>query len=96
MIRPFSLVCMVMAAGSGLYLYQAKHASQMLDREIDRTLKATDQARQRIGLLQAEYQLLNDQGRLQDLAGKYLTLKTTAPTQFTNFADLERRLPAVG
>jgi hypothetical protein len=54
-------------------------------------------ARSRAGVLQAEYALLNDPSRLSDLAGEHLaSLKTTAPTQFTSWADFEKRLPPVG
>jgi len=97
MIRPFTCVCMLLAGGAGLYLYQTKHQSQMLDREIAHTMKLTDVARSRAGVLQAEYALLNDPSRLSDLAGEHLaSLKTTAPTQFTSWADFEKRLPPVG
>ncbi|MCW3475887.1 cell division protein FtsL, partial [Limobrevibacterium gyesilva] len=97
MIRPFTCVCLVLAAGSGLYLYQTKHRAQMLDREIARTMRAVDTARQRSGLLRAEYALLNDPSRLAELSEQLLpTLKTTTPGQFSTWADLERRLPAVG
>jgi len=97
MIRPFTCVCMLLAGGSGLYLYQTKHQSQMLDREIAHTMKLTDVARARAGVLQAEYALLNDPSRLSELASQHLaSLKTTAPTQFTNWAEFEKRLPSVG
>jgi hypothetical protein len=97
MIRPFTCVCMLLAGGSGLYLYQTKHQSQMLDREIAHTMKLAEVARARSGVLQAEYALLNDPSRLSELAGQHLaSLKTTAPTQFTTWADFEKRLPAVG
>ena len=42
MIRPFTIICMVLAGASGLYLYQTKHRAQMLDREIQRTVRQTD------------------------------------------------------
>jgi hypothetical protein len=97
MIRPFTCVCMLLAGGSGLYLYQTKHQSQMLDREIAHTMRQTEVARARAGVLQAEYALLNDPSRLSGLAGEHLaSLKTTAPTQFTTWADFEKRLPPVG
>ena len=97
MIRPFSCICLLMAAGSGLYLYQSKHQAQMLDREIVKTMKMSDVARQRSGLLRAEYALLNDPARLADLSHSLLpSLQETAPGQFSTFADLDRRLPAVG
>ena len=93
MIRPFTCVCMVLAAGSGLYLYQTKHRAQLLDREILRTLKQTDTVRERIGVLRAEWALLNEPERLAELARQHLGLQTMAPTQFTTLADLGSRLP---
>ena len=97
MIRPFTCLCMLLAGGAGLYLYQAKHTSQLLDREITRTVRQAEAARERAGVLQAEYALLKDPTRLADLAGQHLPeLKNTAPTQFTNWAEFEKRLPPVG
>ena len=97
MIRPFTCLCLVLAAGSGLFLYQTKHRAQMLDRDIAKTMKTTDMTRARAGLLRAEYQLLNDPGRLSELAGSLMpTLKNTEPRQFTTVAELNRRLPPIG
>jgi hypothetical protein len=96
-IRPFTCICMLLAAGSGLYLYQSKHHALMLDRDINKVLNSVDAARQRTGLLRAEYALLNDPSRLSDLATQLLPgLQTTAPGQFTTMADLDKRLPPVG
>ena len=97
MIRPLTFVCLLLAAGSGLYVYQTKHQAQMLDREIARTMKAADATRQRAGLMRAEYALLNDTARLAELSGQFLPdLKTTAPGQFASWTEFERRLPAIG
>jgi hypothetical protein len=95
MIRPFTCVCMVLAGASGLYLYQAKHRVQLLDREITSTIHATETARERIGVLRAEWTLQNDPERLAQLADRFLTLKTVAPGQFTTMAELDKRLPPV-
>jgi hypothetical protein len=96
-IRPFTCICMLLAAGSGLYLYQSKHHALMLDRDINKVLNSVDAARQRTGLLRAEYALLNDPSRLADLSTQLLPgLQTTAPSQFTTMADLDKRLPPVG
>jgi hypothetical protein len=94
MIRPFTCICMLLAAGSGLYLYQTKHRAQMLDRTIAQTLRQIDQTKDRIGVLKGEWALLNEPERLQDLAQQHLALKTLAPTQFAALADLGNRLPA--
>ncbi|MBV8914667.1 MAG: hypothetical protein JOZ05_16705 [Acetobacteraceae bacterium] len=94
MIRPFTLVCMLMAGGAGLYLYQSKHRAQMLDREIAKTIEQTRQTRERIGMLKAEWALLNEPDRLSELAKAHLGLRPLDPKQFVALADLAGRLPA--
>ncbi len=97
MIRPLTCITLVMAACSGLYLYQTKARTLTVDYEIARTLKTADVSWQRANVLKAEYALLNDPSRLQDLASQHLpTLQTTAPGQFSTLADLDKRLPPVG
>jgi hypothetical protein len=95
MIRPLTALTMLMAGGSGLYLYQAKHRAQMLDREITTTMHAAEQARERAGVLRGEWALLNDPERLTAFADRFLPLKTVQPGQFTSLAELDRHLPAV-
>ena len=97
MIRPFTCLCLLLAAGSGLYLYQEKHQAQLADQEIARIIKATDAVRARTGVLRAEYALLNDPERLAGLAQAHLvSLRSTDPKQFATLAELDRRLPPVG
>jgi len=95
MIRPVTCVCFLMACGSGLYLYQSKHRVQVLDREIESTVRATDALREQIRMLHAEWTLMNDPQRLQLLADQFLNLKTVTPGQFTSLAELNNRLPAI-
>lgn len=96
MIRPFTCLAMLMAAGSGLYLYQAKHQGVMLDQQIDEITTATKHLREHIAVLRAEYALLSDPTRLQQLAGADLPrLVPLAPGQFTTLAQLDSRLPPV-
>jgi len=95
MIRPFTCVCFLAACGSGLYLYQAKHRVQMIDREIEKTVRATGELREQTRVLHAEWTLQSDPQRLQALADQFLSLKTVTPGQFTSMADLDGRLPAV-
>ena len=94
MIRPFTTLCLVAAFGSGMYLYTEKHRAELLDRHIARVMHETEAARQRTGLLRADWALLNDPTRLQDMADKYLALKPMAPGQFVQLADLANHLPA--
>lgn len=93
MIRPLTCICMLLAGGSGLYLYQSKHRAQMLDREIEQTLKAADTARDRIGVLRGEWALLNEPERLAALSQAHLKLKSLAPSQFVTIAELGALLP---
>ena len=95
MIRPLTCLCMLLAGGSGLYLYQEKHRTSLLDREITRTIHASEAAHERTGLLKAEWALLNEPGRLQDLADRFLALHAMSPSQFVPVGELASRLPAV-
>ncbi len=96
MIRPFTFVTMLLAAGSGLYLYQTKQQSRVLDRQIDEIRARTAAAHQRAEVLRAEYTLLNDPTRLAGLVAAHLPdLKPTQPGQWTSMAELDKRLPPV-
>lgn len=97
MINPITCVCALMAAGSGLYMFQEKQQVQLLDRQVEQVLHAADAAHSRVGMLRAEYALLNDPSRLQELSRRHLpTLVNTAPTQFASLVELDRRLPMAG
>lgn len=96
MIRPITCVCFLLACGSGLYVYQSKHRVQVLDRKIEKTVRATDTLREQTRALHAEWTLLNDPQRLQLLADQFLSLKTVTPSQFTSMAELGSRLPSLG
>jgi hypothetical protein len=94
MIKPFTFLCMLACVGSGLYLYTEKHSAELLDRQIAHVIHAKEAARQRTGLLRADWALLNEPGRLQTMADQYLQLKPMAPNQFVQMADLGTHLPA--
>ena len=95
MIRPLTAITLLLACGSGLFLYQAKHRVQVLDRTIQQTIRTTDTLREQTRMLHAEWTLLNDPERLRRLSDQFLPeLKTVAPNQFTSLADLNDRLPA--
>jgi len=94
MIRPVTLVCLLVAAGAGLHLYQVKHSVSMLDRELRDVNRQTEVARERTQILRAEWALLNEPDRLRQVAQRHLALEPMAPTQFIREAEMERRLPA--
>jgi hypothetical protein len=94
MIRPITVLTFVLACGSGMYLYQAKHRVHLLDQQIDQTVTQTETLRDQSRALHAEWMLLNDPDRLHRLAAQYLVnLQPVAPTQFTDLNDLDSRLP---
>jgi cell division protein FtsL len=94
MIRPLTCLAFLLACGSGLYVYQAKHRVKMLDEQITQTIRSTDALREQTRMLSAEWTLLNDPERLRQLANQFLTLQTVSPNQFTSLGDLDSRLPA--
>jgi len=93
MIRPITCLAFLLACGSGLYVYQAKHRVKVLDDQIAAIVKSTDALREQTRMLSAEWTLLNDPERLRKLANQFLTLQTVSPSQFTSLADLDSRLP---
>ena len=93
MIRLFTLFCVTLAGVAGMFLYHVKHETQLLERQIVATIRATDTARERSIVLQAEWTQLNDPDRLAPLADQFLELVTVAPRQFTSLAELGNRLP---
>jgi len=93
MIRPLTCLCALAALGSGLYLYQSKHAAQLLDKQIEKTAHEAEATREQTRVLQAEWTLLSDPERLRQFADQYLSLKPLQPAQFTSLADLDQRLP---
>ena len=94
MMKPFTCVCLLTAAGSLLNLYQGKHAAQLMDRETAGLMKQAEQIRERTGLMRTEWQMLSAPERLAQLAAQHLSLQPLAPAQFAKLSDLGSRLPA--
>ena len=95
MIRRFTLICLAIAAFSGLRLYGIKRDAQVQDQEITLIVHDAKQAHNHAALLHAEYDLLSDPDRLKDLAGQVLKLQATDPKQYVSLADFDKRVPAV-
>jgi hypothetical protein len=94
MIRPFTCICLVLAAGSGLYLYQVKQRAFALDADLRSTFHGIDVAREKTRMLRADWALMNDPERLQALATQYLTLKPMGPSQLMTLDQVAIALPA--
>ncbi|MBS1096041.1 hypothetical protein JK191_00310 [Gluconobacter sphaericus] len=97
MIRPFTVACAVLAAGSGLFLYTKKHETTVLDQKITKIVQETQRVRGQTAMLRTEWALLNQPDRLKTLAARFVpALHPMEPDQFIRMASLEERLPAPG
>lgn len=97
MIRPFTIACAVLAAGSGLFLYTKKHETTVLDQKITKVVQETQKVRAQTAMMRTEWALLNQPDRLNTLAARFLPdLHPMAPDQFIRMASLEARLPNPG
>ena len=87
MIRPFTLVCILLACGSGLYLYQAKHRVQMLDHEIEKTVRDTNERRERFACCTPSGRCKTIRSACKSWQISFLALKTVTPGQFTTWPN---------
>ena len=90
--QPPTAATLLLAAASGLWLYQVKHRAEALDGQIARVLGQIAATRERIGPLLAEWTLLEDPRRLDALARRDLGLRPLAVSQFVALPDLGSRL----
>jgi len=96
MIRPVTLVTMMMAALSGAYLFGVKHRAQVLDDQLAAVTQESRLDDQRIAVLQAQWSLEIDHNRLQALTARFSGLSAMKPSQLVTLADLARALPPPG
>jgi hypothetical protein len=92
-IRPVTVVCWLLALGSGLYLYRAKHEVELMDKQIEQIAKETNDIRAESRHLLDDWIRLGDPEQLRKYSDEYLGLKAIAPAQFTRLSDLASRLP---
>jgi hypothetical protein len=96
MIRPFTLITMLLAALSGAYLFAVKHRAQVLDDQLAATAQESRLDAQRIRVLQAQWALEIDPTRLAQLAGQFTSLQPMQPAQLVAMASLAADLPPAG
>jgi hypothetical protein len=93
MIRPFTLITMLLAAGSGAYLFAVKHRAQTLDDQLAGVNQKILLDAQRITVLQAQWALETDPTRLSGLARQFSPLQPMKPAQLVTLAALRDELP---
>ncbi|AOX19624.1 cell division protein FtsL [Kozakia baliensis] len=97
MIRPFTILCAILAGGSGLFLYTKKHETTVLDQNITKIVQDTERVRQQTAMLRTQWALLNQPDRLSALSGRFLTdLHPMEPNQFVRLASIVDTLPNPG
>jgi len=93
MIRPFTLITMLLAAGSGAYLFAVKHRAQMLDDQLAGVNQKILLDAGRITVLQAQWAQEIDPTRLSGLARQFSSLQPMKPAQLVTLAALQDELP---
>ncbi|AQU86703.1 ABC transporter permease [Komagataeibacter nataicola] len=87
----------VVAAVSGLFLYNKKQQTTALDHQIAQIVEQTERTRAQTAMLRAEWAMLNQPDRLGTLASRYdKALQPVSPTQFVQMSALSAHLPPVG
>ncbi|GAB6966286.1 hypothetical protein JCM25156A_03230 [Komagataeibacter kakiaceti JCM 25156] len=96
MSRFVTLFCAIMAAASGLFLYNKKQQTTALDHQIARIVEQTERTRSQTAMLRAEWAMLNQPDRLSSLASRYdKPLQSVMPAQFVQMSALVTHLPAI-
>ncbi|GBQ46234.1 ABC transporter permease [Komagataeibacter sucrofermentans] len=97
MSRFVTLFFAMVAAASGLFLYNKKQQTTALDHQIAQIVEQTERTRAQTAMLRAEWAMLNQPDRLGTLASRYdKALQPVAPTQFVQMSALSAHLPPVG
>lgn len=75
--------------------YQVKYEVQRKEKQLAAINAQIEEEQGRQRLLMADWSLLNEPQRLQDLAGKYLDLDEVAASQVASVKELPERLAAL-
>jgi len=92
--RPFTVLCLLAAAGFGWNLFEVKRSTAQLDRELAGIAEQIRAAQKQKETLESVWGTLNDLPKLRQLSQRLLPQEVTQTPQNRSFAELERRLPA--
>lgn len=94
MIRPATLLALLLAAALSLVLFAVKYEVQDLEAELTGLERGIVSEERAIHVLRAEWSHLNDPERLRDLAQRYLGMGPVSARQLETFDDLaDRKAP---
>jgi hypothetical protein len=91
MIRPMTLLGLILAIAGGVGLFLLKHEVQTMESRLAEVRRGIFQDQQATHVLKAEWSYLNDPARLRDLAERHLALKPVRATQIISIDALPRR-----
>ncbi len=91
MVRNTTLISLLFAGGLAGVLFSLKYEVQALEEELQGINRSIAADRETIHVLEAEWSLLNDPKRLENLSKRYLDLTPMAPGQFGTVSGLPPR-----
>jgi hypothetical protein len=91
MIRLATIAWMLLVAASGYAMFQVKYEVAKLEQQLAQADRGIAQSREATRVLSAEWSLLNDPRRLDQLAHRYLDLHALLPRQLASIDSLPRR-----
>ena len=97
MIRPFTLVTLLLACSSGAWMFVVKHRADALEQRLGAVTGQIRAGERQIRVLKAEWALQTDPNRLAWLAQLFMPgLQPMAPDQLVTWKQLAAKLPAPG
>ena len=94
-MRRFLVFMILMIGGIGILLFNVKYKVVGLEQELSQVKRDINNSRQSIHILKAEWEHLNNPGRLQKLAQKYLNLIPLDQSHYLALSQIPFRDDAV-
>lgn len=93
MMRMSTLAILLVAVAIGVGLFMVKYRVQDLEDQLVDLNREIARDREAIHVLNAEWSLLNDPGRLKDLSGRYLGMAPVPVERVADRARINEQLP---
>jgi len=94
MTRWLQAISVIAAAGAAVFVFQIKYRAEAVAEDAAKLQRAVDQENETLSLLEAEWSLLIQPARMQELVGRHaelLKLQPLDPTQITKLENLPMR-----
>lgn len=91
-----TFLCMMLAIGSGYFLYTKKHETSIINDKIKQTIQEINQTKEMTARLRTKWVLENQPNRLKRLTKIFIPyLKNTKTEQYVSIRELKNRLPPI-